>query len=268
VTPEERESLFDSDDPFSIVNLVPPRWSRAIKALPDKYFFMAESDLRREACYINGPNEERRYDKDALRVLNLLRIGFWNEYNRALACKERISIEAVMQGVTYTDFLYRIVLASKPKLAYIVRPPMDLVKMQEEALHESIRMLRNIISDYSKEETLFITTTSMGKPDKSGKRQEKVTKKLNTQAVAELRKITETLSTRVQGAIIQKVAIAAQQVPAPQALAPAQVSGTEPDDIAQLEEANKQLARINRTLEKVQTHGEEIIDAEVSEETP
>ena len=244
---------FDLSDPRSVPNLLPDAWKKAISSLDERWFTYHERHLR------------KRCKPD--RVDNVLRNRFWAEYQRAHDTGGVMSVSAIMAGVTYDDYLRKVILAKPAKLAWIVRPPVAMVFTQEEALQEGIYQLREALSRYDDPDFLYITTTKEYAGSKGKAAWKQVTRKVNTPVLAELRKIVESLSVRVQGAITQQVQIAQrvhqinQDLPHPGAPEQKGLSS----DLGALEEMQTNLTKLNSRLAQVQDTVE-VIDVNPTEE--
>lgn len=231
------------ENPRSLVNLVPPKFREAILNLPDNLFTYKERYLKKEAKpdYVDG----------------MVRMRFWGEYYQAQDEKRKMEISNITFGVTSTEYIYGNILNNPRLLAWVIRPPQDLMLQQSEALSVAINYQRQILETIMEDESYYNKKTVV-KRDGT----EVVEKKLNVSALAEIRKIAETLSMRVQGAIIQKLAVDQRHT--------FQAGDTHIDipslpetDLDQLENLNKTLQRINKSLGKAEKN--DVIDAEAEE---
>jgi len=252
---------FDLDNPRSVPNLLPTAWREAIIALDPKWYKLTERHLR-ECC---KPD----------RVDNILRNQFWLEYSRAHSLKGKMEAGAITTGVTYDDYIRHVILKKPEKLAWIVRPPIKMKFTQEEALQEGIYQLREAISRYDDPDFLFTVSVKEYAGNKTKSAYKQVTKRLNVSALSELRKIVESLSVRVQGAITQRVEMSQQVVGMHQHQQIESNKGNELavlSDVGALEKMQLQLHRLNTTLHKTEklsasasVDTTETIDAEVED---
>jgi hypothetical protein len=232
----------------SVVNLTPPKISHAIRNLPVNYFTMKERELKRQA----KPDH----------VDSAIRMRFWGEYYQAQDEKRNMSIDHITFGVCSRDYLYGTVLDQPYLLAWIVRPPPDLSVQQTDTLTASLIYQRQVLDEIM-ENQLYLNKKVV-KDKNTGKERTEV--KLNVQALTEIRKISESLSLRVQGAIIQKLAVDQRHT---HRMSNGQIGETtgivEMDspmlpesDLDQLKSLDRSLSRLNKTLDK----SEDVIDAE------
>lgn len=110
----EDMSTFNTQDPRSLINLL-PRVIRDLAVLvPIKYFEFTEQELEAE-CFQGVP----AFD-DARRI----RISFWNEYDRVQQYGERqMKLVGICAGVCTEVYLTRKFITNQRFLAWILRPP-------------------------------------------------------------------------------------------------------------------------------------------------
>lgn len=179
--------LLDARNPRSLVNIVAPEVKAAILRLPRELLLMDEKALKRKAA----PTD----------TVNYLRLNFWLEYNRAQEKQCRMLVSNVLRGVCSKEWFYDGVLASDLKLAWIITPPADYAVVQADIFQTALDKLRRCL--HVKPYTITVTEET----DKDGRKT--VTRKQvpNVAAMREVREITRMLSDRIQGSVIQRLAI-------------------------------------------------------------
>lgn len=180
-------SLFDESNPRSLVNIVPKEVREALRRIPRKVMLQSEGELKRAV----RPSP----------TLNYLRLNFWLEYNRAQELRKTMNMTNVVKGVTHKDYLYQYVLIDPMMTAWVATPPTDYALVQQDILFSGLEKMRKALK--------IPLVTIKEKLDEEGKVVSR-TKSPNVAAIAEARKITEWLADRVQGTLIQRVAIKQQ----------------------------------------------------------
>jgi len=181
---------------------------------------------------------------------NGLRLNFWAEYYRAADLskvngkKTPIDLGAVLRGVTHYAYFKTNYLENPGKLAWLLSPPKSLAIQQEETLHQSMRRMRDLIRTIE----FFDTIETVETEKSTGNVKRRVVRKFNAKAADTVTKITELLSNRVQGTLLNRHAIMASHVPPPAA---EKVNPVLPPR----EDLEKRLKALNET-----------IDAEVTED--
>lgn len=173
--PQVEMSVFDPENPFSIVNITPERTSAAITLISKELRVMSEEKLRAQI------------DPDA--SLCRLRISFWDEYERCRPKGVRMNIANVCKGVCTRDYWDEIILLDPRYMAWITCPPKDYTLAMKELLDISIDRLREIVK-------LPFADPKTGR--------------INPALVAQVLTAIQMLDQRVKGAIVQKVAIKQQ----------------------------------------------------------
>lgn len=182
-------SLFDEMNPRSLVNIVPEELKLALKSIPRDLVFMDEKALKKKV----KPSD----------TLNYVRLNFWLEYNRAQQRRGNMSVAAIIRGVGHKEWLYNVVFKDPVKMAWVVTPPTDYAIIQQDILHAGLDKLRQALRVPLYIETRVETT------DPEGNTKVKTTRKPNVAVIKEIREITRWLSDRVQGTMVQKLAVRA-----------------------------------------------------------
>lgn len=193
IHPDWEFSFFDEENPRALINIVPESWKKYIKAIPAKYFEMGEQKL--ENAVEPTANTCR------------LRMRFWDEYQRAQDNVKMIQGSRVYYGIVPKEWFERTYLANPEALAWIMLPPKNYIVAMQEILDKGFDRFREIVRYPI---TQKIPVFSSGKPvfDENGKM---VFKEVpNTAVMKEIVHIVELILNRVQGAVVQKLAIKQQ----------------------------------------------------------
>lgn len=163
--------LWDTDNPRSVVNLIPEtvanKLRAAVTAKPD-LFSMDERALR--LAVRPTPNDNR------------LRLAFWNEYNRAQETGTPMRMVSVYAGIVTQQFWDNHYLVEPRNIAWLITPPAHYLVMVEEALSHGIERMRDILD--------LPVVDAFGK--------------VNVKLGELQAKIVAMLDQRVKGAVIQK----------------------------------------------------------------
>lgn len=164
-------SVSDSDNPRSIINLVPGAVREAIDSLGSDLLGMTEKELEALTPHGSWTVTDRR-----------LRTAFWIEYGRAQDLGQHMNIGNVFNGVCSKPYFYSSVLKNKPRLAYLLLAPQDYRVAMEEALGFGVDRLREIL-----EMPIFDENS-----------------KPNPKVADVILKAVQMLDQRVKGAVVQK----------------------------------------------------------------
>ncbi len=147
-----------------------------------------------------------------------------------------MDFKLVIRGVAKMDYFSRVVLKNPLMLAWVLMPPADLTLVQRDILYSGLALMRKAMK------IRLVTTKETITISKGGVETRKIVREPNVQGIAEVRKIVELLMDRVQGAVIQKVAIRSQSSGAPPPIA----ATYEPNA---MEELQRLLSKTNDKLE-------------------
>lgn len=218
--------LLDKSNPRSLVNIVPSEVRAAILRIPKELLLMEEKALRRKV----KPSD----------TLNYLRLNFWLEYNRAQERQCRMMMSNVLRGACSKEWFYDGVVSSDDKMAWILTPPADYTVVQVDIFQTSLEKLRQCL----RVRPYNLTVTE--ETDKDGNKT--VTRKQvpNVAAMREIREIVRMLSDRVQGSVVQHLAIKAQShnVNEERSLP----GGPQTYDADSLDRLNRTLEQVNQAL--------------------
>lgn len=178
--------LFDADNPRSLVNIVPEGIRDAMLRVHQEDLLLDDRALRKKV----KPSDH----------LNRLRLNFWLEFFRAQEKQAKMLLGNIVHGISSRDYLYGAVLGDPLKTAWLISPPTDVAVVQMDIMHASLDRLAAITrkDPYIVKEII--------KKDGTIER----TKRLDIAAIAEIRKVAEMMMDRVQGSVIQRVAIKQQ----------------------------------------------------------
>lgn len=178
--------VLDRSNPRAVINLVPESWVRAIERLAQEFPEFMDLDERSLKEEISKAFKAKKIREGLTKINptdNRIRMGFWNEYNRACDRKKPMVMSSVYAGVCTAAYADHEVIARPQKLAWILTPPTSYTNTMEEALLFGIECLRDILETP-------LRTSSGG---------------LDVKAAELVLKTVQFLDQRVKGAVVQKV---------------------------------------------------------------
>lgn len=175
--PNQIIDIWDSNEPRSVVNLVPDVISsrmRAARQVSPELFTLDEQDLFKTI------SSQRRAPTA---TDNRLRMKFWMEYDYCQAFfLKGIEVSRVVAGVCHREYFYHNYLMSPSRVAWMLCPPISYALKNKEALEFGIDQLRDILA------------YPHVKPNGT----------LDTQAARIKAQIVAMIDNRVNGAVLQK----------------------------------------------------------------
>jgi hypothetical protein len=187
--PSPDVSLFDADNPLSVVNMVEEAVAKAIMGIPPRYLKMTETQLRKEV----KPDE----------VLCRLKLSFWDEYQRAQDGKRKIHVTKLIAGTGCTkERFYDVVLRDPEQVAWVVTPPVDHMIQLRELLELGLSRQREML--------MLPFVFKETKVDQQGN--VKKTRRIDARVMSQINQAVNTLLDRVHGAVMQKVAVQQQSL--------------------------------------------------------
>lgn len=239
---DECLGLFDEDNPRSLISIAPHEVRITMRRMDQDIFLNDERDLRKKL----NPGS----------TLNYIRLNFWLEYAYAQENRKLMRLSVILKGVTSPEYFFRVVLKDEMKLAWVLTPPADYLVVQRDILDSALERLRQAIR------IQFYTITEKIAIDKAGNQVITRTRKPNVQAIAEVRKIAEFLADRVQGAVVQKIALKAQH--AHQGLPGGTPGAPAVFEPSSLDALTKQIEGMNSHLKRIESTKEEtIVEADI-----
>lgn len=187
----DETSILDADNPYSILNLVPPLLREAIDNLSTNYYGLSERDLRRK---INPCPEVAR-----------LRLNFWDEYERAVSQKRKMDLLSLTKGVCSNDYFYTKILKNPDWVAFMTIPPADYQLALREMLELGWDRIREVLL-LPITEKIQLKTSVKGADGKQETVYE-IIERTNTKLIGEIRQMVGMIDLRVKGAILQKVQV-------------------------------------------------------------
>lgn len=184
--PEQQDEwvgLWDRENPRSVWFRVRPSMRKAMDGIPEQTR-LANPDL----LYKNHRPSES---------LQNARFAFWGDFDRHET--RPIVMSHVFGGSrsSYYDMLGRA-----PLLMWFLTAPKDFVASQKSILDRTHQLVREALVD----ENLYIKTIKI-KTHKDGSTESEETTMLNVKALAEARKLMDSMTDRVQGTLVGKVAV-------------------------------------------------------------
>ena len=178
-------SIFNTDNPYSLLNLCPDRLKPLIMKIPAEVFMMTEAKFKEKY----KPNE----------IDGRLKLRFWDEWQglilRSLK-RNKIDLSRVQYGTCTQDYFDNVIMKDPIKVANMVIPPFDYFTAMREILYCGISKIRDIV-------LLPVTSDKVVTID--GKKH--VIQTVNTALIGEIRRIVEYLSDRVYGQTPQRLEI-------------------------------------------------------------
>lgn len=199
LTPEERLeqrqkkqvdielSIFDTENPTSLINVVPERMVATLYRLKPRLatiLYSTECDLRK---HLNPDERDER-----------VRLGFWDEYNVSTRMNKRMAMSGVFQGIISYDTWVGVYEKIDNKMLWVLSPPVSYTSAMRSLLHKGTERLMEIMS-------LPII-------DENGK--------ADSKTIANILKAFQLVDLRVKGGIAQKLDIRQQSLNLHQAINP------------------------------------------------
>lgn len=167
-------SIFDENNPCSVINLVPPTMREAMRRCVKELTYITHASEAQIRLYAEPDERDER-----------LRLAFWDEYNYATSVGAPIRINQVIKGVCSVETFYQFYLPNNKKLAWIITPPKFYSQGMKYILHLGLDRLTEIMQSKV--------------VDEDGK--------LDVRSAALILKTFQLVDLRVKGAIMQKVQI-------------------------------------------------------------
>jgi hypothetical protein len=193
--PELQElSIFDVQNKFSLVNLVPKEFGEFVKKIPLDIMALSEKEFI------------EKYNPDEIDFR--LKLKFWDEWQLALLTPGGVvRLPGVYYGVCTREYFYGQIIKNPTRLAWMITPPTDYEVAMRELLYRGMSRLREII------QLPFITKEPIVVNGKQAIDWEGVPlfrQKIDRGLVSEIRQVITLLADRVHGAIIQRVQVQAK----------------------------------------------------------
>lgn len=126
-------SALTPQEPSSLSNHLPDVLLRRVEAIPAVYVEMTELDLSRLMPLQKFSVQDRR-----------LRISFWQEFHRASAEMQKVSIDSICRGICNRRHFLEQVCANPIRLSFLLLPPADYHLALEESLDTLVSKMRDI----------------------------------------------------------------------------------------------------------------------------
>lgn len=167
--PETGISIFDTTNPFSILNKTPPSFRDAVINADTELLQLDEADARK----IIKPSA----------TLNKLRLNFWVEYDAACRVGRQMQLSRVYSGLVAKDKFYKNYITCPKKMAWLLTPVTSFQTSMQEVLETITSQLRTI--------------ANLDLVDEKGK--------VNIPAANIMIKLFELVDKRVNGAFLQRI---------------------------------------------------------------
>jgi hypothetical protein len=130
VNPSIDRVLKDYANPKSVVNLVTPEVREQIMGLPDKHLDQSEEELEK---MIGAPSES----------VQMLRIMFWNEYDRAMDMNTSMDMTRVYTGVMTRQGFYHNI-KDQSCMAWIITPPKEYDAQLDALIYKGLKRCNDV----------------------------------------------------------------------------------------------------------------------------
>lgn len=175
------ESALDSDNPRSLLNILPSSVTQYLKAIPSNLTEMSIEELRKAAIGKHGSAE----------MLDMLRTAWWVEYNRAQRTKTNFKLANVFNGLVGAKGFHNDWISNSFRLLYIITPPVDYQVNQHRILEMAFAQEMKILS---------MPVMKM-KYDKEGN---PIGEEIDSKLLSVQQKIGESIRNRVLGMPVQR----------------------------------------------------------------
>lgn len=142
------------------------------------------------------------------RVLQYLKIRFWEEFRRGQREKKFMELGNILEGVTTAQWWRRNILTNQVRLAWIITPPVEEMVIQKELLQIGMKRLREVMDL----PLLEVRHKVLPDPNSEDPRKKKIVveKKVNVALINTIHTIVMSMQDRVHGAVIQRQQIEAR----------------------------------------------------------
>jgi hypothetical protein len=187
-------SLFDSEDPRSLINLVSDTVRRAIQSAFEKEPLLFGMDERTLLKTLRAKKSTPTITD------NRLRLNFWNQYDQTQARNaQEMNFSAIVAGICSRQFLYDHYLKRPENVAWMLCMPSSYETVLEEGLQFGLEQLRDVLA---LDANVYLTDAD-GKvlKDEDG---EPTIIGFNMKLLEMKAKITEMIHVRLKGAVASK----------------------------------------------------------------
>ena len=133
----------DASNPYSLINLVPEYLKSRILQLPQDYFLLSEQQIIHRLRKLEGAPSNWRPDQRA----NLVRIAFWDEYDRCVKSKiPKIDMIRVHDRICPNQYFRQTFVDNDLYLLYLITPPTHYILSIKECLVMGIERMRETLS--------------------------------------------------------------------------------------------------------------------------
>jgi len=183
--------IWDRDNPKSVYSRVPNRFREALDAIPKEMRFLDESELL------------KRFSPSP--AIGEARLNFWDLFKNTSA---RLRMTEVFKS---RGSFYQLI-ENPAKFMWFLIPPADFLTSQKSVLERSLEVLHRFVSG----DNMWIETT-VTRVDKDGNEIRTTKREINTKAVGEARKVMESMTDRIHGAVAMNLRVQSQHIAAPTA---------------------------------------------------
>ena len=135
VTEEALNTLYDTDNPDSLINRIPQRLVPIFERVKNKLPKTLLSDEKTVRRYIEPDDRDDR-----------VRLAFWDEYNASTQINKRMSLQAIISGTCSWESWITAYEPHDKRMCWIFTPPTSYVSQMRHILHRGTERLLEIIN--------------------------------------------------------------------------------------------------------------------------
>lgn len=220
------------------------------KKIPHDLLYLSELSL-----------EDKIRDRDngkIDRTLGLVKLMFWDEYDRAIYSRSAMNMDNVWKPLTSEAWWKINILKNPLNLAWVLTPPADQIIIKREMLNIGMARLREALELPIREK---VKTTITGE---DGEKKTVFIWQTNVPLLKEIHSIVKTLQDRVHGSVVQTHHVKSLNVnmgPGGKSMNMAnEVFASKSTSLEQLEEYEQKLLLIEQKLMDIVSHDGEVIE--------
>lgn len=135
VTDDALKSLYDNDNPDSLINKLPSRLVPIFERVRFKLPKTLLSDERTVRKYVTPDDRDDR-----------VRLAFWDEYNASTAAGKRMSLQSIISGTCSWESWITAYEPHDKRMCWVFTPPTSYVSQMRHILHRGTERLLEIIN--------------------------------------------------------------------------------------------------------------------------
>lgn len=135
VTDEALSSLYDEENPDSLINKIPPRLIPVFERVRTKLPRTLLADERAIRRYVSPDDRDER-----------VRLAFWDEFNASTAAGKRMSLQSFISGACSWESWVTAYEPNDKRMCWIFTPPTSYASQMRHILHRGTERLLEIMS--------------------------------------------------------------------------------------------------------------------------